>query len=82
MRRRLFLGILICIPAWAGRFDLPEGRWSNQQRPGFVVTVGNARSRLMSWDMDGLVLKGNYCVTAAVGAPHVLFHVNSMTAEA
>lgn len=35
----------------------------------------------MSWDVDGLVLQGNYRVTAAMGAPHVLFHIDSMKAD-
>jgi len=81
MTRRLCLALLLCLPAWAGRFDLPEGKWGNQQRPGFQVVVGDAKSRGMSWDLDGLVLKGSYRVTSAVGAPHVLFHVDSLTAD-
>lgn len=72
---------LVLAPAWGGRFDLPEGHWSNHQRPGMRVDVGDAQSRSMHWDLDGLELKGTYRVTTAKGPLHVTFHVDSLTAD-
>ena len=72
---------LLIWPARAGRFDLPEGIWSNRQRPAFQVSVGDEKSHSMVWWVDSLKLKGSYRVTAAVGPPHVLFHVDWMTAD-
>lgn len=75
------LAFLLGTLVWAGPLDLPEGRWSNGQRPGFEVTVGDAKEKRMTWDIDGLVLKGTYRVTAAAGSQQVLFHIDSMTGD-
>ena len=79
--RRLCLLLAMAMPALAGRFDLPMGKWSNQQRPGFVVKVGDEKSHAMSWQVDDLELRGTYKVTSAQGAPHVLFHLDGLSAE-
>lgn len=71
----------LTLPALAGRFDLPEGKWSNQARPGFLVKVGDSRSHSMVWEVDDLELRGVYKVTSAMGAPHVAFHVEQLSAE-
>lgn len=78
MIRWLLLGALVAAPAWAERLELPSGRWSNGERPGFEVRVGDAATKSMSWDIDGLVLKGHYQVTDSAT---VLFSVESMTAD-
>ncbi len=78
MIRWLLLGLLVALPTWAERLELPSGRWSNGERPGFEVRVGDASTKSMSWDIDGLVLKGHY----QVARPSlVLFRVDSMTAD-
>ncbi|MBS2037595.1 hypothetical protein JST97_21590 [bacterium] len=79
--RKLLLVMLLALPALGGRFDLPEGKWSNQQRPGFVVTVGDQKTHAMAWQVDDLDLRGTYKVTSAMGAPHVTFHLDSLKAE-
>lgn len=81
MTRSLLLVFLVGLPARAGRLDLPEGGWTNGQRPGFQVTVGDAKGKRMTWDVDGLVLKGTYRVVSAPGPKQVLFYVDSMTAD-
>jgi len=81
MRYLCFLLCLLIAPARAGRFDLPAGVWTNEQRPGFRVVVGETAHRKMSWDADGLLLEGVYKVTAARGPLHLLFHIVSIKVD-
>ena len=79
--RRILCVLALALPALAGRFDLPEGKWSNGLRPGFVVKVGDEKSHAMAWQVDDLELSGTYKVTSAQGASHVLFRVDKLSAE-